>query len=126
MRLLIILLTIFIFLVGFGVWNNKTLLDSTDKMTAHIEQIITDIEGQHWDQARQETRQLEKSWHENAKWWPVFLDHQEIDNLEFSMAKIKKYVDTRDAPLAQGQLSELKLMLKHIPDKEAVTLENIL
>ncbi len=126
MRLMIIVLTVLALLVGFGCWNNRALLDSTEKMTAQIEQVMGDVDGQHWDQARLRTRQLEKSWHENAKWWPIFLDHQEIDNLEFSLAKIKKYVDTRNAPLAQGQLSELNLMLQHIPDKEAVNLENIL
>ena len=126
MRLFVTLLIVLMLLIGLGTWNNKALQDSTDKMTARIEQVMTDIDGQRWEQARQETDKLEKSWHENAKWWPVFLDHQEIDNIEFSLAKVKKYVDTRNAALAQGQLSELNLMLKHIPDKEAVTLENIL
>ncbi len=113
-------------MIGLGTWHTKALLDSTAKMTGQLEQVITNIEGQHWDQAQQETDKLEKSWYENARWWPLFLDHQEIDNIEFSLAKVKKYVDTRNAPLAQGQLSELELMLKHIPDKEAVNLENIL
>ena len=56
----------------------------------------------------------------------IILDHQEIDNIEFSLAKIKEYVASRDLPLALGQLSELKLMIEHIPRKEAVNLENIL
>ncbi|MBP1761346.1 MAG: hypothetical protein H6Q64_888 [Firmicutes bacterium] len=126
MRLFVTLMIVLTLLIGLGTWNNSALHDSTNEMTRQIEQVITDINGQRWDQARQETQKLEKSWHENARWWPVFLDHQEIDNIEFSLAKVKKYVDTRNAPLAQGQLSELELMLKHIPDKEAVTLDNIL
>jgi len=126
MRLFVTLLIVLMLLIGLGTWNNTALQDSTDEMTSQIEQVMKNIDGQRWDQARQETDKLEKSWHENARWWPVFLDHQEIDNIEFSLAKVKKYVDTRNASLAQGQLSELNLMLKHIPDKESVNLENIL
>jgi hypothetical protein len=126
MRLLTVLLIVFTCLVGVGIWNNSTLWDTTDEMTSQIEQIMKEIDGQRWDQARQQSARLEKNWHDKAKWWPVFLDHQEIDNIEFSMAKVKKYVETRNAPLAQGQLSELHLMLEHIPDKETINLENIL
>ncbi|HPF21416.1 MAG TPA: DUF4363 family protein [Syntrophomonas sp.] len=126
MRLLTVLWIVFTCLVGLGIWSHSALGDTTREMTGQIEQVIRDIDEQRWDQARQQTARLEKSWHERARWWPVFLDHQEIDNIEFSLAKVKKYVDTRDKPLAQGQLSELHLMLEHIPAKEAVTLENIL
>jgi hypothetical protein len=113
-------------LVGLGTWTNHALQDSTDKITVQIDQIMTNINEQRWEQARQQTKKLENTWHDDAKWWPVFLDHQEIDNIEFSLAKVKKYVDTSNAPLAQGQLSELNLMVKHIPEKETVNLENIL
>ncbi|NLV21043.1 MAG: DUF4363 family protein [Syntrophomonadaceae bacterium] len=125
MRLLVTLVIILTLLISLGTWNNKALRDSTDTITGQIEQVMTAIDGQHWEQAMQQTAKIEKSWHENARWWPVFLDHQEIDNIEFSLAKVKKYVDTRNAPLAQGQLSELHLMLEHIPDKERINLENI-
>ncbi len=126
MRLLTVLLIILTCLVGLGFWNNAALWETTDQMTVQIEQIMQEIDGQRWDQASQQTARLEKNWHEKAKWWPVFLDHQEIDNIEFSLAKVKKYVDTHDKPLAQGQLSELHLMLEHIPEKETINLENIL
>lgn len=126
MRLLTTLVVILALLLGLGIWNNHALQSSTDKLTGRIEQVMGEIEGQRWDTALQQTGQLEKDWQDNAGWWPVVLDHQEIDNIEFSLAKVKQYVATRNAPLAQGQLSELKLMLVHIPKKEAINLENIL
>ena len=126
MRLLTTLAVVLALIIGLGIWNNHSLHISTEKMTGQIERVMEEIDTHRWGEARQQTTQLEKSWHDNAKWWPVFLDHQEIDNIEFSLAKVKKYVATRNAPLAQGQLSELHLMLKHIPEKEAVNLENVL
>jgi len=126
MRLLTTLAIILALILGLGIWNNHALQSSTDKLTGQIEQVMGEIEGEHWDKALQQTGQLEKDWQDNARWWPVILDHQEIDNIEFSLAKVKQYVATRNAPLAQGQLSELNLMLVHIPKKEAINLQNIL
>lgn len=126
MRVLSVLLMVLALIIGLGTWNNHALRESTDDVTGQIRQVMTSVDHQNWDQARQQTEALEKSWSQNAKWWPIFLDHQEIDNIEFSLAKTKEYVNIRNAPLAMGQLSELHLMMEHIPDKEAVTLENIL
>ena len=126
MRLLTTLTVVLALIIGLGAWNNHSLQTATEKMTGQIERVMAEIDGQRWSEAQQQTARLEKSWHDNARWWPVFLDHQEIDNIEFSLAKVEKYVATRNVPLAQGQLSELHLMLKHIPEKEAVNLENIL
>lgn len=126
MRLLTTLAVILTLIIGLGAWNNHSLRESTDKLTGQIEQVMEEIDAQRWNEAQQKTAQLEKSWQVNARWWPVILDHQEIDNIEFSLAKVKKYVATRNASLAQGQLSELNLMLKHIPEKEAINLRNIL
>jgi hypothetical protein len=49
-----------------------------------------------------------------------------MDNIEFSLAKVKAYVSSHNQALALGQLEELKLMLKHIPEKEALNIKNIL
>jgi hypothetical protein len=42
------------------------------------------------------------------------------------MARVKEYVATQDKALSLGQLSELKLVIEHIPEKEAINLENIM
>ena len=126
MRLLTALAVVLALIIGLGAWNNHALQTSTEKLTGQIERVMEEIDAQRWSEAQQQSIKLEKSWHDNARWWPVFLDHQEIDNIEFSLAKVEKYVATRNVPLAQGQLSELHLMLKHIPGKETVSIENIL
>jgi hypothetical protein len=73
--------------------------------------------------ALEHTAKMEKNWAQSARWWPVFLDHEEMDNIEFSLAKVKAYVSSHNQALALGQLEELKLMLKHIPEKEALNIK---
>lgn len=126
MRLLISLAISLSLILTLGFWSNYSLQASTDEMTRNIDRIIISIENERWGAAQTQTDQLEKIWQDKARWWPIFLDHQEMDNIEFSLARFKAYVASQDNSLAQGQLSELRLMIKHIPQKEAVNIENIL
>ncbi|MDD2443419.1 MAG: DUF4363 family protein [Desulfotomaculaceae bacterium] len=126
MRLLVSLLVIFAVAVSLGFWTNHKLAVSTGDLLENIEKIEAGIENNQWETARSHTMDLEETWDKKASWWPTVMDHQEIDNIEFAMAKVKEYIGNQNAALSWGQLSELKLMIKHIPEKEAVTIKNIL
>lgn len=125
MRLLVVLLIIFAVIVSFGFWTNHMLRESAGEMLQKIEQIEQGLENNQWEQARTGTDELEETWDKKANWWPTVLDHQEIDNIEFSMAKTREYIKTENASLSWGQLSELKLMIGHIPEKESINLKNL-
>ncbi|MFA4884631.1 MAG: DUF4363 family protein [Desulfotomaculaceae bacterium] len=126
MRLLLALLIIFAAVISLGFWTNHLLQASASELLQNIGQIEQGLERNQWDKAYAQTAELEKVWDKKAKWWPTVLDHSEIDNIEFSMAKVKEYVATKNTALSRGQLSELKLMIKHIPEKETIRLKNIL
>lgn len=125
MRLLVTLAVILSMIIGMAVWFNHSLQETTNDLSQQISEVSLAIGQQEWEAAINQSKQLEQMWEEEAKWWPVFLDHQEMDNIEFSLARVKEYVTSRDQALSLGQLSELKLMIEHIPRKEAVNLENI-
>ncbi len=126
MRLFASLLIILILILFGGAWVNYSLQETSLVLSRQIERVSQEIRQEEWETAQKHSHALEKSLDEKTRWWPIILDHQEIDNIEFSLAKVKEYVANRDLPLALGQLSELKLMIEHIPRKEAVNLENIL
>lgn len=126
MRLLLALVIIFSAVVGLGLWTNELLEDSTADLLIRIDSTADSIVKDDWAGARKEALSLENKWEKTAGWWPILLDHQEMDNIEFSMARVREYVSSQNAALSLGQISELREMIKHIPEKEAVTIENIL
>ncbi len=126
MRLLTTLAVILTVIIGLGFWNNYSLQQSSAIITRQIDTVAAEVGSDSWPAAEKEIGQLEKMWKREARWWPVFLDHQEMDNIEFSLARTKEYVTERDTSMVMGQLSELRTMVGHIPRKEAVKLENIL
>lgn len=126
MKLLGSITVILILIVSGGFWINQELQISSNELVNHVDKVSEAIQTSNWDTAVEQTQDLEKTWEHEAKWWPVFLEHQEMDNIEFSMAKLKEYVASNNSALSLGQLSEIRLMIEHIPKKEKVSLENIL
>ncbi|HZJ85398.1 MAG TPA: DUF4363 family protein [Syntrophomonadaceae bacterium] len=126
MRLLAPITVILIFIIASGIWVNSSLESSTITITKHIAQVNKEIRNDNWEKAVTEIEELEKKWEKEIKWWPILLDHQEIDNIEFSLAKVKEYIINESKPLALGQLSELKAKVEHIPEKEKFILKNVL
>ncbi|MDD2554588.1 MAG: DUF4363 family protein [Desulfotomaculaceae bacterium] len=125
MRLFLVLIIIFAIIVSFSFWTNHMLQASAGEILQKIEQIEQGMENNQWEQARAATAELEETLDKKAKWWPLVLNHQEIDNIEFSMVKAGEYITTKNTTHSWAQLSELKLMIRHIPEKESLTLENI-
>jgi len=125
MRLLlsVLLAVALVITAGFGV--NRQLSMATDRLLEQIDRITVEIEQNNWESAAGETDKLLEVWEKEAGWWPIFFEHYEMDNIEFSMAKFKEYVACKDTPLSLGQLSEMRLMIEHMPRKEAVSLDNI-
>lgn len=125
MRLLASLITILLLVMAAGFWTNHSLEETAQYLGQQIEGISQEVKQGEWDAAQRQSQELEKAWKEKAWWWPIILDHQEIDNIEFSLVKAREYIASRNLSLTSGQLSEIKLMIEHIPRKEALNLENI-
>ena len=111
---------------GLGCWTNKMLQESAQNLVFHINLVVDEIKAERWSEAENHIGELEEAWRRYVGWGPIILNHQEIDNIEFSLARCREYVTSRSKPLSLGQLSELKRMVEHIPAKEAVTWKNIL
>lgn len=125
MRVLLPLLIIFSLFLAIGVWSVHSLANSAQELGKELEDIMQLAEQERWEIAQQQMDSFKKKWDERAKWWPVILDHQEIDNIEFALARTEQFLQSKNIDLSLGHLAELKLMIEHIPQKEAVTIENI-
>jgi len=126
MRLLVILAVLLVGVIALGLWVNHSLDVAAKDLEKNINQVSEQIDTANWDNAYKQTVAFENTWKQKETWWPVVLDHQEMDNIDFSLAKAKEYIRAKDKVLSLGQLAELRLMILHLPEKEAVNLKNIL
>ncbi len=96
----------------------QPLISKTDR-------IRESIETGDWDKARDHIREFSTFWHDAKSVWTILLNHKEIDSIDMSLAKMEQYIAARETGLALGEISVLNLLIKHIPDKEKLSLKNI-
>ncbi|MFA5882196.1 MAG: DUF4363 family protein [Eubacteriales bacterium] len=126
MKVLIAAMVIFVVLVGFATFASYYLNNTANTLFIGAESVEKSVDARDWQQAEKNFSQLNSSWNRTSPKWTTLIDHQELDNINISMSKAKKYMDTKDLPGSKTELAELKLLFKHIPEKEALNLKNIL
>ena len=99
---------------------------SANKLEKTVNDASISVENNQWESANKYLDDFENSWDKTKFSWSILLDHYEIDNIDNSFAKAKKYVGSKDFPSSQAELQALRQYILHIPKKESFSIENIL
>lgn len=126
MKVLIAAMIIFVILLGFATFTSYYINNTANTLLTRAENVEKSVDVRDWQQAEKKFSQLNSSWNGTSPKWTALIDHQELDNINISLSKVKKYIDTRELPGFMTEMAELKLLFKHIPEKEALNLKNIL
>ena len=126
MRLLTSLLLVSLFIVSSSLYINTRIAQSADQIAVEIDSVSRAIQEDDWTEAFEGFKKMESEWNRSKQWWPIIIDHREIDNIEFTLSKTTSYVQNKNKDLSLGELSALKEMVAHIPRKEAINFKNIL
>jgi len=125
MRMLVFALVIFALLLGFGTFSYYYIDHSANSLLAGVNSMEQGARAENWNQVRKNFTDLQLTWDKTKPKWTALLDHQELDNINITMSRVKEFMETRDKPGFMTELAELKIFIKHIPEKEAVNLANI-
>jgi hypothetical protein len=79
-----------------------------------------------WGNAKARIASVNSDWKSTSKIWTALIDHIEIDNIDASLSKMEKYISVKDTSMALAEIATLQLFIRHIPEKEAFNLKNIL
>jgi len=115
-----------IILLGGSFTTSRYLEASAQSLGTQIEAVEQSISAQQWEVAQNELDTAQQSLEKNKTWWTVILDHQVIDDIDISMNRLGKYIETRSASLSLGEVSSLKLQVDNIFETEKFNLQNIL
>jgi hypothetical protein len=120
---LLVVLTAAIF--GFGFYTKHFIDLSAKRLEDMISSLEASTASQNWEEAQKELVIIQDDWEKTKKTWAMLLDHTEIDNIDEALSKLKMYIETRESSLALAEASTLKLFIIHIPEREALNLENV-
>lgn len=118
----LLILVVMIIAISISIkYLNKASSDLS-MLNNEIEQHIT---ADNWDEAYKTSIEFTNKWNEYSTKIKLFIDHQEMDNIDLELWKLPQYIKemTKDESLAS--VHSLKFLLNHIAELEEIKLENI-
>jgi len=125
-KIVIAALIIFMVLVGFAAFSFYYISNTANTLLTDVESVEKSVQAKDWQQAEKKFGELDLSWERTSGIWARLIDHQELDNINITMSRIEKFIETKNLTGFMPESAELKLLFKHIPEKEALNLENVL
>ncbi len=119
----IIALTLIIIILS--VVTQRFLYNGSQSMKQSIDSVETSIGSSNWNQADTQLTRMINSWSGVKGYWSSLIDHQEIDNIDETLARLQMFIKGKDNASALAEAAALKKFIVHIPEREKPSLENI-
>lgn len=117
---------IIIVIVTFGVFTINMLKNEAENLHTVLIELEKNIYAEEWEKAKDIGKTAEKQWDKYKKKWPMLIDHFEIDNVNINLAELQAYILSNDKTESLSRLAALKILIKHIPERESFIIQNIL
>jgi len=119
-----IILSLAIF-IGFALWVQHSMKKSSDILTQHFQSLEEAVKEEEWDKANMQLESIMKAWNSTKTKWQMLIDHQEVDNIDSTLARVIQYVKLKVKEDSLAEIAALKLYVTHIPSTESLKLENV-
>lgn len=125
MRNVIISISIFIIMVVAIFFSINYLNKVSSNLQTLNDKLEQQISNDKWDTAYNTSLDYTKKWDKYCNVIKIFVNHQEIDNIEMELWKLPQYVKERTKDEALASVHVLKFLMNHISDLEKVNIQNI-
>lgn len=94
-------------------------------MKQSLDSVESSIGSSNWNQADTQLTRMINYWSGVKGYWSALIDHQEIDNIDETLARLQMLIKGKDNASALAEASALKKFIVHIPEREKPSLDNI-
>ncbi|NLM42867.1 MAG: DUF4363 family protein [Clostridiales bacterium] len=125
MRIIVFTCIIIVSIIALGSISINILENNTKILGDLITKIEDEIKHERWEEVVKIEKQLKNQWKKYEKTWPMLIDHTDVDKVNTYLSELEIFIAKKDETMAASKLAVLKLLMKNIPEKEYVTLQNI-
>lgn len=125
-KIIILVACILLIIIISGALTLYYLNLTADKLEYDVKTACESVSKNQWEDAENQLNTFEHNWEKTKIGWAILLDHFEIDNIDNSFSKSRKYIESKDFSSALAELEALRQYILHIPQKEGFSIENIL
>ncbi len=109
-----------------GLYTHKLLHDDSDRLVRTIDEIIESSRSGDWKRSSDGIRRMSSDWSKMKGIWSSLIDHQEIDNIDITLSRLQMMIEIEDTSALIPEAAALRKIISHIPEKEKLTLDNLL
>ena len=92
--------------------------------TIHGE-LVEEVRQNDWTAAKASFDAFDLQWHEHKRWYSLFLTETAILDIDYSIARLKAYLECASESDSLAELSAISEQLKFLFLRERISLENI-
>lgn len=96
--------------------------NNLSKVNKEIEEHINN---NNWDKAYNSAIDFSEKWEKQTNVVKLFVNHQELDNIEIELNKLTQFVKEKTADESLASIHTLDFLLKHIINLEKINIQNI-
>lgn len=125
MKQWIILIIALILLIGGGIYETKYLESSSRYLLSDVYYSKQAIENNNLKLAKSHYNSLNDTWNNLKESWAIFIDHDEIGNLEEEMLKYNSYLEKENEEEVYVTILEIERLINHVIEKQEIHIGNI-
>ena len=113
-------------ILGFSLWTGAYVERGTAACFQKLQKADELAAQENWEEAEAQILQGHKSWQQNQAFFHAIMEHEELDEAESLFASAFAACDERDEPDFHATLAQLLKSLRHLSEKQQLSLNNIL
>lgn len=126
MKTLIPVTIVILAFFGFAFWVQHSITETANDIADLLSSIEEAAYEENWESAIEDMKAVEDDWNNTRKKWQMLIDHQEIDNIDSTLVRVKSWIALEAKEDCVAELAALKLFILHIPERKALRITNIL
>ena len=98
---------------------------SADDLIAILENMVENVQGENWGKSQDLYAEFDKKWMDTKEFWATLVDHQELDEINTSITKVKYYNLENKSMETLIELEYMIRFIQHLKEKERLTISNL-
>lgn len=125
MKVWYIVICFVVLLITLTVISTDTIIGAVKCVENDLTKVYNYIKDNKYTLAKSTFNDTIHKWERYKKKWAMLIEHQEIDNIDEQIAKIRELLEQTNKDLLLSELSTLKFYIKHVEDMSLLKIENI-
>jgi hypothetical protein len=126
MRVFTGIIIFFLFFLGLGLYMERIITRQSGDLQQALNRLEAAVLTSDFAALEEQVKSLNQLWTATRKVWVLLIDHRELDEFELSLARAKSYLENQVYIFALAEIVQMKQIINQIPDKQKLSLENVL